>query len=220
VAAAALVGLTLVAAGCSGFSGEGVAQVGTTNTTTSGADSQSGSSEPSPAAYAACMRENGVPSFPDPDSSGRFSGIDKRSPAVQAAQRACRHLAPGGGSLSPQQDAQLQAQLLAFAACMRTHGVAAFPDPIVANGRVQIPVIADQINPNAPTVTAATAACRITLGPNPGGGAPPRTCPRCSRQQDRQGQVTGSAAPIPDAHVAFARHDPPTAPHLRPIRRS
>jgi hypothetical protein len=86
VATAALVGLTLVAAGCSGSSGEGVAQVGTTNTTTSGADSQSGSSEPSPAAYAACMRENGVPSFPDPDSSGRFSGIDKRSPAVQAAQ--------------------------------------------------------------------------------------------------------------------------------------
>jgi hypothetical protein len=111
----ALAGLTLVAAGCGGSSGEGVARVGTTDTTTSGADSQRASSEPSPTAYAACMRS---------------PGIDWRSPAVKAAQHACRHLAESAGSLSslsPQQLAQLQEQLLAFASCMRSHGVPAFP---------------------------------------------------------------------------------------------
>jgi hypothetical protein len=48
--------------------------------------------------FAVCMRENGVPDFPDPQN-GRFlvSGdIDPNSPAFRSAMNACRDLAPAG----------------------------------------------------------------------------------------------------------------------------
>lgn len=58
--------------------------------------------------YAACMRKNGVPDFPDPPvpSSGPHvqegnennhqGGPDPSDPQVQAAQEACKHLLPEG----------------------------------------------------------------------------------------------------------------------------
>jgi hypothetical protein len=64
--------------------------------------------------YAKCMRQSGVPSFPDPDSNGQFpafdsgSGIDPLSPRFKQAEETCvkyqpknmpkRTAAPGGGS--------------------------------------------------------------------------------------------------------------------------
>jgi hypothetical protein len=48
--------------------------------------------------FAACMRKNGVPDFPDPQN-GRFvagEGIDPNSPQFQSAMGACRKLLPGG----------------------------------------------------------------------------------------------------------------------------
>jgi hypothetical protein len=55
--------------------------------------------------FSACMRSHGVPTFPDPTfSDGRAqlkidskSGLDPRSPAFQAAQKACQSLLPGKG---------------------------------------------------------------------------------------------------------------------------
>lgn len=50
--------------------------------------------------FAACMRQNGVPNFPDPQN-GRFlagGGIDPDSPQFQSAMGACRKLLPGGVS--------------------------------------------------------------------------------------------------------------------------
>jgi hypothetical protein len=166
VAVAALAGLTLVAAGCGGSSGAKVAQVGTSSGANgSGSSSASGSGDPQ--AFSACMRGHGVPSFPDPDGSGVIrvpSTIDDRSPTVRAAYRACRRLAPSGGSLTGQGDTLQQDQLLAFAKCMRTHRVPAFPDPQVVDGHIRIRVTAGQIDPNSPVVTAAAAACRSKLG--------------------------------------------------------
>ncbi|HWB21669.1 MAG TPA: hypothetical protein VG652_02140 [Gaiellaceae bacterium] len=55
-------------------------------------------------AFSACMRKNGVPSFPDPQfgSGGRISikigrgqGIDPSLPQFQAAQKACQKDIPG-----------------------------------------------------------------------------------------------------------------------------
>jgi hypothetical protein len=67
--------------------------------------------------YAQCMRQNGVPKFPDPDANGGFiflegGGIDPRSPQFKKAEAACakyqpqnirkmtpnKQVAPGGGS--------------------------------------------------------------------------------------------------------------------------
>jgi hypothetical protein len=154
-------GLTLAASACGGSSGAKVAQVGTT----SGAN---GSGSHDPRAFSACMRSHGVPGFPDPGADGTIhvpSTIDDGSPIVRAAYRACRNLAPSESSLTGQGDVMRQDQLLAFAKCMRSHGVPAFPDPQVVNGHINMHLTAGQIDPRSPVVTAAIAACRSTLGP-------------------------------------------------------
>jgi hypothetical protein len=57
--------------------------------------------------YAACMRRNGVPKFPDPDANGGIAlkggaGLDPGSPQYKAADQRCNKLLGGGagGSLS------------------------------------------------------------------------------------------------------------------------
>jgi hypothetical protein len=48
--------------------------------------------------FARCMRENGVPNFPDPDPEGNFStdaGIDKTDPAMRDAIDKCRNSQEG-----------------------------------------------------------------------------------------------------------------------------
>jgi len=103
---------------------------------------------PSALAYSACIRSHGVPDYPDPDSSGQLPKTDARLLGVstsqyQAAQQACRHLLPAGGSLKQREDqcmqnndcpsALVQQLLIAdrkLAQCMRSHGVPNFPDPI------------------------------------------------------------------------------------------
>ncbi|BAJ28212.1 hypothetical protein KSE_23950 [Kitasatospora setae KM-6054] len=62
------------------------------------APSASANARTDPAAYAACMRLNGVPEFPDPDSYGGYrldpaSGVDPRTPEYRSAHTACAHLA-------------------------------------------------------------------------------------------------------------------------------
>lgn len=50
---------------------------------------------------ARCMRDNGVPNFPDPDADGRIqpgrAGIDRDDPAVRAAFEKCREAVPNLG---------------------------------------------------------------------------------------------------------------------------
>jgi hypothetical protein len=161
-----MTGLTLAASACGGSSAGKVAQVGTT-----------GANQPHAhglQAFSVCMRSHGVPTFPDPDSSGRIyvpESIDDRLPTVRAAYRACRSLAPSEGSITGQGDVMRQDQMLAFARCMRSHRVPNFPDPQVVNGHLNIPDTPGQIDPSSPIVTAATAACRSTLGANSARGA-------------------------------------------------
>ncbi len=91
-------------------------------------------------AYSRCMRSHGVPSFPDPtiSASGNHGSIGLNipagltaSPAFSTAQQACGKLAPGGPGASGAAPltAKQQAELVTFAACMRSHGVPSFPDP-------------------------------------------------------------------------------------------
>ncbi|MGP3925061.1 hypothetical protein [Streptomyces sp. 8N616] len=45
--------------------------------------------------YAKCMRENGVPSFPDPDDSGGFKlEVDPNTPQFKKAEEACEKYQP------------------------------------------------------------------------------------------------------------------------------
>jgi hypothetical protein len=50
--------------------------------------------------FAECVRDNGVPDFPDPDADGRFRGVgheQQDNPKFQAARETCREKLPGGG---------------------------------------------------------------------------------------------------------------------------
>jgi hypothetical protein len=50
--------------------------------------------------FSQCMRENGLPNFPDPDAEGRLRGAGHEqqvSPQYRAAMEACRGELPGGG---------------------------------------------------------------------------------------------------------------------------
>jgi hypothetical protein len=115
-------------------------------------------------AYAQCIRDNGVPDFPDPDANGELRGPahEKQSdPKFQAAQEKCRNLAPGGEH--QRSDPAAVEQLRKFSQCMRDNGLPDFPDPD-ANGQLRG---AGHEQQDTPTYRAAMEACRQKL---PGGG--------------------------------------------------
>jgi hypothetical protein len=117
------------------------------------------------AAYARCVRSHGVPNWPDPNSSGVFDKskltsqqLGASSSRVQAAQSACQHLLPNGGSgPNAAQVQQVKAQALAFSRCVRSHGLPNFPDPD-STGRIPDPATVG-IDQGAPKFEAANQAC-------------------------------------------------------------
>lgn len=104
--------------------------------TASGASSGSSDARRQGVQFAACMREHGVDGFPDPDASGELtvdavangSAVDTQAPSWDAALEACKDLQPAGFTGRGRTAAQ-QRSALAFAQCVREHGVADFPDP-------------------------------------------------------------------------------------------
>jgi hypothetical protein len=186
VPAAGLASLALLAAGCGGGAkSPSVASLGTTGNTPSGTTtgiSTSGGLGAAPSAgsglhsaiagrgsveqltqYAACMRKNGVPNFPDPNAQGQLSfsaasGFDPRSAAFQHAQEGCQKLLPNGGQPSPAQQAQERTELLTLARCMRKHGYPTFPDPD-SQGAFDF-AGASAVDPNSPQFQSAMSACR------------------------------------------------------------
>jgi hypothetical protein len=172
----ALVAVALLAAACSsGSPSASVAHTGST-TTTAPSSSGKGSNTGLTIAYSQCMRSHGVPDFPDPNSQGAItgsgssaSGINPQSPQFQAAQKSCAKLAPSGGT--PAQQAQNLAQAVKYAACMRSHGVANFPDPNSSNGGIGFE--STGIDRNSPQYLAASKTCQPLLpgGAGKGGGS-------------------------------------------------
>ena len=116
-------------------------------------------------AFAQCMRQNGVPDFPDPDADGRFRGVGHEAegdPKFRAAQEACRDLAPGGEHEKLGDPAFVE-QMREFSQCMRDNGLPDFPDPD-AQGRLRGRGHEQQDDPQ---YQAALETCRGKL---PGGG--------------------------------------------------
>ena len=184
VAAAAVMGLSLIASGCGGSPGTPVAHVGSTATNPSGSPSPAGSKSGDPAAFSACMRKHGVPNFPDPDSQGQLtiqggSGLNPRSPQFQSAQKACRKLLPNGGQPDPKAQAAFLKQALKFSQCMRSHGLPNFPDPKPSSGGVGLVIGKNSgLDPNSPQFKTAQQACKTFLpgqgkGLRSSGGAKP-----------------------------------------------
>lgn len=205
-AGAATLGVAALLAGCGGGSSPGVASVGNSKSSSSqsaaagggAADGAAGGGSPRSLGsgsgggqavvsiaggsrqdalkFSACMRANGVPNFPDPNSQGAVQfgsadGIDPRSSQFQAAQKKCAKYRGGGHAPSPAKQAQAQAQALRFSACMRSHGVPDFPDPqFSSNGGIGIRLHGGPgsgLDPGSPIFQAAQKACSADL---PGGG--------------------------------------------------
>jgi hypothetical protein len=135
-------------------------------------------------AYAGCMRSHGVASFPDPtvgsNGGGGFqlrsgpggNGIDPQSTVFQAADKACKPLLPNGGVAPPLSAAQQQ-KFLNWAACIRTHGVPSFPDPVFSGGGVRISVGGPGgpgPDKNGSAFQAAQTACKSLMPGGFGGG--------------------------------------------------
>lgn len=166
---AVLVALALSLSACEpGRSSSGVAYVGSSSTTTTqskssssslgssgsttttqpkssqGSSGSSGSPLPLELEFAQCMRSNGVPSFPDPSTSGGFEltpGSGPSSPAFKLAQAKCQKFLPAGPGSGAPPTTQALAQMLKVSQCMRRHGISAFPDP-----RTSVPPISGGID--------------------------------------------------------------------------
>ena len=150
-AAAALLGILALLTACGSSSGDKAA---------SAADPQQAA-----LVFAQCMRNNGVPDFPDPDADGRFRGLGHEQgddPKFRAAQEACRELAPGGEHEKLGDPAFVE-QMREFSQCMRDNGLPDYPDPD-ADGRLRGVGHEQQGDPK---FQAAMATCRQKL---PGGG--------------------------------------------------
>jgi hypothetical protein len=101
--------------------------------------------------YAECMRDHGI-DMPDPQISSEDGGgilieqeggaeMDPESDEFQQADEACQPIledAMGDIEVDPEQQAEMQEQMLEFAQCMRDHGID-MEDPVFdENGRVEI----------------------------------------------------------------------------------
>lgn len=112
--------------------------------------------------FSECMRANGVSNFPDPGPTGFHltpgSGITE-SPAFNSAMNACQNYLPPSGP-SPAIAESVRLEEIAWAKCMRAHGVPNLPDP-GPNG-IQFPV--DSPVPRSPAFQhAQNGPCRKYL---------------------------------------------------------
>jgi hypothetical protein len=130
--------------------------------------SSTGSRPPSaqPLAFSRCMRSNGVPNWPDPNSSGVWPKsqveLAATNPRFPVAARACGHLLPDGGPGVPPSAAvvqQIQTDMTKFARCMRSRGVPNWPDPTLDRGRAVFDPQAADIDTNEPQISAKIHDC-------------------------------------------------------------
>jgi hypothetical protein len=131
-------------------------------------------------AYAGCMRSHGVPTFPDPTAGGQ---IDKTQVVAarrddpsrfDAADTACRHLAPNGGNgETPAEIALDWSAFRKFARCMRSDGVSNWPDPTsrsATDRRPAFDITAVGLDGNSSQLRAKAQQCASLLNL---GGLPP-----------------------------------------------
>jgi len=136
-------------------------------------------------AYSQCMRSHGITNFPDPteisngaaqSSNGPTrvgvqigipAGIDPNSSTYVSANNSCTNQT-GFGHVSAAQLQHGLTTLLKYSECMRSHGIASFPDPVENSDGVSLKTAGTGIDQYSSLYKAADKACRA-LGP--GGGS-------------------------------------------------
>lgn len=174
LAALAVAGLIgLISAGCGSSAPSKTATGSGGATTTATSTTPTTSTREKAMKFSACMRDNGVSAFPDPNASGDLtidavangSSLDTSSPAFKQAISACRDLEPPGFT-GHRRTAQQQQAALKFAECMRENGVPDFPDPTPDGALIdtnRIPSAAGRGALDIPGFQAATQKCRDLL---------------------------------------------------------
>jgi hypothetical protein len=172
-----LLALTLAVAACGGGGGgggkgEGVASLGDADSATS--TTVGGSQDERQAAlnWTRCMRQHGI-DVPGPQITANGigqpkAGVKPDDPRFKAAEQACRQYEPNGGQPTPP-SAQERQRALAFARCMRQHGIDV-PDPKFTADGIDQP-FPTGVARDDPRLRAAERACGQFLPPDePGGG--------------------------------------------------
>ncbi len=165
----AVAGIALLTTACSGRPATpGVATLTAAASTSASSAPAAAAATPDAMKFAQCMRAHGVPDFPDPVDGGFHinntnpgSDLDPSSPQFVTAYTACQALSPEGHAAGGTVDPQLQAKALAYAACIRSHGVPSYPDPVFVGGSIRETVRAGSgADPNSPLFIAAQNACQ------------------------------------------------------------
>lgn len=118
--------------------------------------------------FSACVRENGVPKFPDPETNDEGGtmmnlpqGLDQA--ALEKAFKACEKFRPKGGrNFSEEDRAEMEETMLKYAECMRDNGVPDFPDPDFSEGGARLG--GKGLDPDDPAFKKANEACEDLLG--------------------------------------------------------
>jgi hypothetical protein len=180
IATLAAVSIALLAVGCGGGDEESVASTeGAAQTTTTAKEgSNEKDQEQAMLDFAQCVRDNGVPEFPDPvpNEEGGFeftrppAGTDRD--AVLRAMKSCGDILTDAGVSFGAQDEESQAErqdaLLAFAQCMRGEGFDV-PDPDPNTGLANLREALQDIDRNSPKFQQAFEKCQEKLA---GAGGP------------------------------------------------
>jgi hypothetical protein len=176
-----VVALAIGVAACGGGSdGPTVAGSGSAKQTGDHA-AGTGSKKGSALAFSKCMRAHGIADFPDPNGKGQIqigisqspgspsSDLEPNNPKFQAAQQACKAFAPTAGT--PAQQADRKAHALKYSKCMRSHGIADFPDPNSSGGLEIKAGPGSDLDPNSSLFQAADKACQKLMPAGKGGGS-------------------------------------------------
>jgi hypothetical protein len=142
--------------------------------------------------FAKCMRDEGI-DMPDPQKQAGGGIVQKmggpgqpvNQAKVEAGQKKCEHfMDDGGGDVKggdPKEEAEHRDALLAYAKCMRSHGVP-MKDPKFSGNKVQMsvgePGDSGRANPESATFKNADKACQANLAKvgekGPIAGGPPQ----------------------------------------------
>jgi len=163
----ALALLALISLGSAGCGSNAPSETGTATATSTGTGTggkKHATDQDKAVRFAECIREHGVPDFPDANAKGEFVYGVSVSPAVWTkAVDACKVLQPAG-SLSSKRSPKQQTASLRFAQCIRENGVKDFPDPANGEPLINTYKIPSSNRPGGMTIlNAATEKCRDVL---------------------------------------------------------
>jgi hypothetical protein len=161
--------LAVGTAGCTRPDDPEVATAGSGPGAAAGSRAAPGGEEDSPLRYSQCMRDQGLPWFPDPQPDGgmKVSVPDGTNPAkMDKAEKACQKYQPGADENGPPLSAADLDKLRQVAQCIRDRGFPKWPDPD-SHGRTTIDSKTLGADPNDPAFVKAQQECHKYAPPRP-----------------------------------------------------